>query len=1169
MVKLWRRSNDKETGDWWVVLERALGREHKDLVAYLRTGVLATPTRNPPNADPAKVFTPAELARWMGITWRSVLREAEIDGLKLLRSMTPAERDRFGLLTAGVITGQPLASGWWVQQLAMLPNGSLPWPVLPLARIEEAGQWLGYSFEDLVLTLFTGSRSEAVRAQMEEWVAGHSDRVADILRPEVQARPERWSRIAEGGRALIMQLRPELVAAATSGAKTTRATTRPALALIELADVEDDVKRVAVEGPPASRLAAVELLAELAPDDQRDEILGWIQEHCATDRSEAVRQAVDRLVAADPGGGGGPGEITLPTVDPAAPLPARFGARLERALQGPDDSPAARYMNRAHEVVAELTGKRESRYNGPMPQLLRAVDADPAIADGLAPIHLARAILWTSYRRWWSGPSLIRLLRATGHPTPLELQAAAPLVDVEATVAHEAVTEILERTDGEAWPADEVAAWARHQLPALERYLTIQTDTYRFSRLGLFRALAAVEPRPESLTRALLACGVAGFKADQPLARAALGPSARDLVVEALGSRKVAERVGAAQWLRELRDPTAEPALRAALAREQLDPAKVALLQALDAVGASLDEYLAPGRLAADAAAALAKKNAVPAALEWLPFESLPTVHWNDGPVVEPQIFRWFAASAVKAKSTEPSPLLQRYTASMRPDEVRRYGQALFELWLGHDLRPRPREEAEAAARQMATWKVTYANQYPNVADYARYQGLTVEQVMQLDLPAALAQPAGNALDSKGVLGVVAAMAGPELAPRVLAFVRTWRGGRLHQGKAMLQMLAGIGDPASIQVVLTVAQRFRPASLQTEAATQAQLLAERRGWTVEDLADRTVPRAGFDDDGRQVIDYGGRTFTAHLRDDLSVELVADATSKVIKSLPAARQDEDADEVKALARDLAAARKELKATATLQPGRLFEAMCGGRSWAADDFERYVVRHPVMRRLASRLVWLAVTEPADGDGPTEGAVVAGAQRLFRPLVDGTLLDVDDGEVTLAEGERVLVAHASHVPDEVGERWLEHLADYEVAPLFPQFGRPRPPALDGSVIDALSGHLIDARTLRGATTRHNWLMGQPQDAGIVGWIERPFPGSDLTAVLEINGVPATIDDTITAFERLYYVGPGGAGDRLRAVPLADVPPILLAETYSQALEIAAAGTGYDPDYRKKLPW
>jgi hypothetical protein len=42
---------------------------------------------------------------------------------------------------------------------------------------------------------------------------------------------------------------------------------------------------------------------------------------------------------------------------------------------------------------------------------------------------------------------------------------------------------------------------------------------------------------------------------------------------------------------------------------------------------------------------------------------------------------------------------------------------------------------------------------------------------------------------------------------------------------------------------------------------------------------------------------------------------------------------------------------------------------------------------------------------------------------------------------------------------------------------------------------------------------------------------------------------------------------GAQTPAMPLSDVPRVLLRESYAEVCEIAAAGTGFDPDWEKKV--
>ncbi len=52
--------------------------------------------------------------------------------------------------------------------------------------------------------------------------------------------------------------------------------------------------------------------------------------------------------------------------------------------------------------------------------------------------------------------------------------------------------------------------------------------------------------------------------------------------------------------------------------------------------------------------------------------------------------------------------------------------------------------------------------------------------------------------------------------------------------------------------------------MQEKARNLVTQIAERNGWSADELADRTIPTAGFDDSGTLVLEYGERTFTAKM-----------------------------------------------------------------------------------------------------------------------------------------------------------------------------------------------------------------------------------------------------------------------------------------------------------------
>jgi hypothetical protein len=369
-------------------------------------------------------------------------------------------------------------------------------------------------------------------------------------------------------------------------------------------------------------------------------------------------------------------------------------------------------------------------------------------------------------------------------------------------------------------------------------------------------------------------------------------------------------------------------------------------------------------------------------------------------------------------------------------------------------------------------------------------------------------------------------------------------------------MLAWIEHPSATQLMLSVGSRFRTKGIQDEANRQAELLAERKGWTVDELADRTIPTAGLDEHGVLELSYGERVFAARLQPDLTLVLAApDGTP--LKSLPAPRVSDDAEAAAAAKKLLTASRKELKGMVTQQSERLYEALCTGRTWPADDWARYLRAHPVVGHLTQRLVWIAST-------PDEPALV------FRPLDDGTLTDVADDEVTLPDEAVVSLAHDSLLPPETVAAWQEHLADYEVAPPFQQLGKgawnlPEDRAAD-TTVDDFRGHLVEAFALRGRAAKLGYARGAAEDGGWFMTYHKRLPTLGLQVEVEFSGNYFPEENRTVALHQLSVgrLDPGGA---VRPVRLGDVPPVLLAEAHDDLRLMASDGTGFDPDWERKV--
>ena len=1007
-------------------------------------------------------------------------------------------------------------------------------------------------------------------------VAAHRDVVASVLvSGSVDERVAAASLLGMLGDTVLVALSEPLAEAATSTSTQVRDALRPLIARIGDAAI-DPLRRLATDGKPERRACALELL--VARPDQR----AWAIKTADADRAASVRALSARWEQA---------EQTAETGEEVLPEPPRLPSwSLTAADAGQIASQVVEAVRRGIESQNRMTEgiRRGHQFRGiAMPprdtvarfaRLLAAaspVRADAKL-DGIpssnyiasqvagvlrqhgyaatTAIQVMAALGWLDRPRPAYGPwvEVIDEMHArTGGPDLLMVQRMFDAVGVDGrALVWSAYSASWGPRIGRDWPDDHVWPFVAHNLDwILEESSSRQS--WGIDEHAFFAAIATLPTPPARLVDRLCSLAVGARKSERLPAQAALerDPRRTARAAAALQDGKGDVRLAAAQWLTRIADPSARPALQAAWKKENQDVIRGALLDALIAIGEDAATYLDPAGTVAAAAKFVAK--GLPSSLAWLDWAALPELTWaSSGETVPRTVLQWLCSTAVKAKSPEPDAVLRHYAALFDAVGRERLAAHLLAVWLREDLRPATPAEAESLATQAASAHYRFYS-----SPSGPYPGMSLEQVKAALLPGYAKAPVASAIASKGLLAVVAACGGRDVVPPAERYLREWYGHRAAQGKALIAMLAWVDHPSATQLVLAIGSRFRTKSFQEEAARQVRALAERKGWTVDELADRTIPTAGFDDDGVLELPYGPRTFTAVLRPDLVVEL-RDPDGKVIKALPAPRQSDDADLAKESKKAFSAARKELKNIATLQAQRLYEAMCTERSWSVEDWDRYLLRHPVAGPAVRRLVW--VVPAADG-----------APLIFRPLDDGSLTDVDDNDVELPDGARVMVAHDSALsPDEVAQ-WSTHLADYEIMPLFQQLGRGvhtiTPEMRSRRELTDFTGHLLEAFALRGRAGRLGYTRGQSEDAGWFYTYEKRFPTLGIVATVNFTGNPLPEENRLVALKELSFRRESSDGRRAE-LTLGDVPAVLVSECWQDMRLLAAEGTGFDPEWEKK---
>ena len=330
----------------------------------------------------------------------------------------------------------------------------------------------------------------------------------------------------------------------------------------------------------------------------------------------------------------------------------------------------------------------------------------------------------------------------------------------------------------------------------------------------------------------------------------------------------------------------------------------------------------------------------------------------------------------------------------------------------------------------------------------------------------------GWAFTQMGVLG------DDECARKITPLIRSWPGESQHQRAVNgLDVLASIGSDVALMHLHGIAQKLKFKGLQEKAREKIDQIAEARGLSADELADRLVPDLGLDDDGSLTLDFGPRQFRVVFDESLK-PLVKDAEGKRLADLPKPRKDDDAEKSAAAVETWKTLKKDAKTIAQQQVIRLELAMCGRRRWSQDVFTRFLVGHPLVRHLVVRLGW--------GAYHPEGELLS----IFRVAEDGSFASVDDEAYALPDGAEIGVVHTLETDPAQAAKLGQVFGDYELLQPFMQLGRETYALTEAEekagVVERWKGKKIPTGKVLGLEAR-GWRRGAPQDGGHISWMEK----------------------------------------------------------------------------------
>ena len=425
----------------------------------------------------------------------------------------------------------------------------------------------------------------------------------------------------------------------------------------------------------------------------------------------------------------------------------------------------------------------------------------------------------------------------------------------------------------------------------------------------------------------------------------------------------------------------------------------------------------------------------------------------------------------------------------------------------------------------------------------APYAGLQV--VRELCTPASLAEFAWDLFEAWNADGrgsrcnwaftALGLLGDDETARRLATKIREWPGEGAHQrAVAGLDLLAAIGSDVALMHLNGIAGKVKFKALQDKAREKIAAVAEARGFTTEELADRLVPDLGLDEQGTLRLDFGPRRFVVAFDETLK-PFVRDGQGTRLKDLPKPLKSDDAALAGAATERYKQIKKDAKAVGSLQIIRLEMGMVARRRWSAADFRLFFLEHPLMRHLAARVVW--------------GVYVDGCMTQgFRVAEDLSLADGNDELFVLPEAASVGLAHVLEMPAALQAAFGQVFANYEILQPFKQLGRETFGLTEaekaGHEITRFKDKAVAIGSVMGLGNR-GWERGAAEDGGWVHQFHKPLPGG-LQADLELDPGTMVGDLSYEPKQKLPSISlrKSGSWDRNGLVTFAALDPILASE-------------------------
>ena len=291
------------------------------------------------------------------------------------------------------------------------------------------------------------------------------------------------------------------------------------------------------------------------------------------------------------------------------------------------------------------------------------------------------------------------------------------------------------------------------------------------------------------------------------------------------------------------------------------------------------------------------------------------------------------------------------------------------------------------------------------------------------------------------------------------------------------------------------------------AQALVERIADERGWTTDELADRTIPTAGLDERGILDLEIGSRLYQARL-DAEDVLTLYNPDGKVVKSLPAGQRRARQGERRG-SQEGALQRQEGIEAGSRIPGQAVvrSALCRAALAAC--------RSGNASCLSTRSSggWCSAWSGSVWTSKAKLSGRSGRSRICPSPTAATMRSIL--RLSLVSGWRtVLCSRRTKRKLETTSRRLQDRNAVQPT------GSPGAGERGGTCIDDRAGHIIEAFKLRSAAQKLGYERAQAEDGGWFTQYIKPFAGIGINAVIEFTGSPLPEENRAVALIETKFV-------------------------------------------------